>query len=788
MEDETPRRSFKGPLTGLLLAICAVGLGLGIIGWIFDPAALKPALTAAVEKATGRTLTVSGRIGLGVSMTPLVTLDDVALSNPPGFSRPDFIRAERVELRLAFAPLLERRIEILQVRVTRPDILLETSASGRPNWVFDRPFQLASSRAPTPAASSPRMLLTVHDIVLDNAHVAWSLPGMAGQGTLDAPATAISVDGGAIGVKGALNYDNKIISVRIQTGKPDGTAIGGRTDTVPVAIQLESDGASISAQGYGTGAPAFQGVADVVLPEPGAWTVLQRWRALHGVTFHGQIGDGLSLSVLNLTIASADAGRGARLDAVSVTGRAENPLRVTARLEAFGHEAGIEGDIGDLAWLNGGAHGPVTIDLAANAASARASVKGRIEAPSVPSGYALDVALDAPDPSLVFESAPPGLRAVAVRARLTDTPGPVPFRLTSSAGDVSGDITVSAGARPRISGAVASRRLALDDIRPVAGAARAGGASDPATRGPVIPDTPLPLVWARAIDADLRFHFDHIFAGGVDVAGVDGVLRIDDGLARLDSISIASPGFALHGMFEADTASNPPLTHLAFDAPAFGLAPLLSLLSLPAAATGTANLRADLMASGATLRAQSASLSGWSGLALRDGTIDTATVNAWLAAMRPLHLDGAGLSSLTCLAARANVAAGVVSFDPLTLSTPAALVEGGGEADLGRETLALRLRPRARIGGTGFAVPVRVGGTFRAPQAKLDLSPGPGLLAGLVIGGKDVMNGADPCPDALARAVAPGPALQLLPTHAPATDTRGLGLLNVVLAWLQESK
>jgi hypothetical protein len=89
---------------------------------------------------------------------------------------------------------------------------------------------------------------------------------------------------------------------------------------------------------------------------------------------------------------------------------------------------------------------------------------------------------------------------------------------------------------------------------------------------------------------------------------------------------------------------------------------------------------------------------------------------------------------------------------------PALILEGSGDVDLTHETLSLRVRPRAKIGGTGIALPLRIGGSMRAPSAKIDISangPGGSGLAGLFLGGKDIMGeagGGDPCPAALARA------------------------------------
>ena len=65
-------------------------------------------------------------------------MEDVALANPPGFSRPDMVKVARVELSLALWPLLRHRLEIEHVKLVRPEVVLETDRAGHPNWVFTR--------------------------------------------------------------------------------------------------------------------------------------------------------------------------------------------------------------------------------------------------------------------------------------------------------------------------------------------------------------------------------------------------------------------------------------------------------------------------------------------------------------------------------------------------------------------------------------------------------------------------------------------------------------------------
>src|SRR5471032_1645191 len=91
----------------LAALVSAIVLVVGLIGWGLSPSSLKPRLIAAVERATGRTMTIAGRIGIEFSLVPTVVMEDVSLANPPGFSRPDMVKVARVEVSLALMPLLQ---------------------------------------------------------------------------------------------------------------------------------------------------------------------------------------------------------------------------------------------------------------------------------------------------------------------------------------------------------------------------------------------------------------------------------------------------------------------------------------------------------------------------------------------------------------------------------------------------------------------------------------------------------------------------------------------------------
>jgi hypothetical protein len=295
----------------------------------------------------------------------------------------------------------------------------------------------------------------------------------------------------------------------------------------------------------------------------------------------------------------------------------------------------------------------------------------------------------------------------------------------------------------------------------------------PDKSAPLIPDTKLPFELLRAVTGSVKFNFADIRMGGADVRRIDGAVSVKDAQLRLDPFTIAAPDQRLTGLLVADGGKDPPSVHLELDAPGLALRPLLMALGLPGVASGTAEVRADLTGTGDTPRALAASLDGWAGVSVEGGQLDAQMVNSWLGPLQALHIGGGDTTDLRCFALRGDAKSGIVSIKPLALNTAALIVDGNGDIDLGHETLALRLRPRTKIGGTGIALPLRVTGPMRDPSARIDISPGGpggGVLAGLLLGGKDVMGaagGGDPCPVALTRArqgpVAPGAGDDLSP-------------------------
>ena len=125
------------------LAAAAVAIVLS-----FDLDSYRAEVAAAVAEATGRPVTVEGRLSLAPSLRPKLVAEGVALGNPPGFSRPDMLRIGRLEAAAQLWPLLQGRIEIDRLELRHVDLLLERGPDGRGNWVLEGQPGGGSSASP----------------------------------------------------------------------------------------------------------------------------------------------------------------------------------------------------------------------------------------------------------------------------------------------------------------------------------------------------------------------------------------------------------------------------------------------------------------------------------------------------------------------------------------------------------------------------------------------------------------------------------------------------------------
>lgn len=164
-----------GALVGLLV------IALVLVTLLFDPNDYKPEIAAAVEDATGRTLTLDGDLELQVFPRLRIALGQAELSNAAGFGEAPFARIQSASLQVGLLPLLlSRSLEVDEARLAGLTLNLARDAQGRGNWEdlggagTESAGAPPAEQAPAQPAESTEFSLQVQGIEVDDAEVNWT--------------------------------------------------------------------------------------------------------------------------------------------------------------------------------------------------------------------------------------------------------------------------------------------------------------------------------------------------------------------------------------------------------------------------------------------------------------------------------------------------------------------------------------------------------------------------------------------------------------------------------------
>jgi AsmA protein len=124
-----------GKILGLVVGgVIAVAALLLAAVWLFvDPNSYAPELAAAVKDATGRELTLQGKMRLSVLPWPALELNSVTLGNPAGFGGDPFVAVRHATFRARLLPLVQKRLEIDRIELDGVEVRL-LEHDGRGNW------------------------------------------------------------------------------------------------------------------------------------------------------------------------------------------------------------------------------------------------------------------------------------------------------------------------------------------------------------------------------------------------------------------------------------------------------------------------------------------------------------------------------------------------------------------------------------------------------------------------------------------------------------------------------
>src|SRR5260221_2748679 len=138
---------------------------------LIDLNARKPEIIAAVKKVTGRDLVLDGPISFSLRPTPAATITGVKFFNVPGSKNPNMVEVKSITVKPSLGALLTGTIEVSEVTLVEPKIVLEINAEGKPNWEFTP--SVAEARPVAAKPDSPRPL-SLGRLTIDNGTLIFS--------------------------------------------------------------------------------------------------------------------------------------------------------------------------------------------------------------------------------------------------------------------------------------------------------------------------------------------------------------------------------------------------------------------------------------------------------------------------------------------------------------------------------------------------------------------------------------------------------------------------------------
>ena len=736
----------KGRTWWWVVTAAVVALPLATIGAaavLLDPNDYKQALGDAVQNATGRALGLNGPVRLSRSLWPTIEVSDVTLSNLPGGTRPDMARAERIEVQLSLPALLRRRIEVARLTLIGPNILFE-QVGGKPNWVFDPPERDGNAQ-PAAAPGTP-FQLRIRSAHVQNGMVTWRLPArtkVVGIRSLD---LQHKTDQGPLDVDAVLVYsDNQPFAMRASATPTAGIAGPWNTQLEFAAFDTDAmaTGTMDVAGHYDLQIEAKAGELsrlNALLPEMRLPTMHQATLSAH-VTNGPVPGDLPVIGAMRLGFADADFGHrapGLRLGATQVSLAHAGGLATVSGPGWFaGQPFTLAGTVGVPMHLDDRISVPVDLKFhgapaGGKAAAGSLALTGKLALHAF--GFdGLDAAAVLRTPFLaalrpVLAQGLPALTAVEFEGHLAIPANAASIRfkdakLRSDQGDVAGEGTLDLGAARGLDARLRSSKLDMEAMLEAFGMHLTMPAAPAGRAGPVIPDTLLPWTLLRGPTLDITGSIGAMTFRDEVWHAVELALRIKGGRLQAGTVKLSLPAGPVAVSMTADASANPVPVSLSFHAPGIPLALIARYAGLPGQVSGTARVDAHLRGTGHTVRGLAASLDGPVSVTAVGGQLS----NAALIQLTSGSLDALGIkvpaqgeTALRCLGVAGSFSNGVAQLQTIALETTYLSLQGAGQVDLGRETVALRLKPLAQVSGSPVSVPVVVEGPFRAIAGRLD--------------------------------------------------------------------
>jgi AsmA protein len=739
-------------LIGLLIVLVAVGAVLA--PRIVSPNDFKDEITARVEAATGRQLTIAGDIGLSVFPWLGLELNQASLASPPGFGGEPFARVDRMKIRARLLPLLERRLEVDQVELDGLRLHLVRDAEGRANWEAPP----AAGPSAGQSAGPTRPVNQTRPSASPDVDLA---PAVAGLAVAGAKVTDARVD-----------WEDRQSGQRITIDKLEltsGTIAPGRPVSLKLSGRVLDAGSEPVAHFAGKGTAVIDGNLRWLTVEPLQMDI-RDIRTTDGLAAEAQLAGRLkadlptrryTLDPLTIAMQLGGSALSGGQVAAKVGGRLALDLEAeTATVQDLTISSGA-------LQINGDGHGQAILSapiLHGRLSVAELNLRDWLQAHRLPLPQTAD------PKALTRFALTTGWRLADGRVALSD----LALRLDQS--QVKGTAEVVPDEPPAYRFDLSADALNLDRYLPPQGARSpvsaaqvakgtapgappgpapktqetghqtaelpqpAPSATEPASpvAGPAAPiaQVLIPVALVRDLDLDGTLRAGELRLGGLAFGDPLFKIKAKDGNVSLEDQVPRFYGGRLNGRFGLDARSALPTLAMAQKAAGVQVGRLLQDLSGVERLAGTGDLNTDLTASGQSLDALRRSLNGRLSIRLANGAVKGVDIERLVreagatlkgepapAATGPLQTEFGQLQ------ASAVVHNGVLSNNDLLATSDYLRITGRGLVDLGGERFSYRFEPmfvkppegRAIKELENVPIPVRLTGTFDHPEWSVDL-------------------------------------------------------------------
>lgn len=671
-------------------AVMAVGVLILLVGVVvavlvaqFKPDDYRGRIAEAIKQATGREAQLRGPVTVEFGWTPVVTVADFSLANIAGGSRPEMLKAARLEVSVALIPLAtDRRIEIKKLAIDGVDLLLERLASGEANWTFTPASASAAPAASAaPSAKKPVTLPTIDSLLLTKTTLTWKdgakPPRVLALEKLEA---GLPRDGSVtLAASGVL--DGVVLSAEAKL-KSLAAVIAG-VDAVPGNLTVKLAGASLSLDGaFGPGA-AYDGKVAAQAPALASLLALAGRQGPEpgALAFSAQV----KLDAAGVSIADGALALGEGAD------------KLSAKLAG---KVGIDGKL----------------DLGVTAESANTKLLQRLGA-AVPDGaFALRATLGGTAPLIAAEG-------IDLKLGETRAQGRIALERLAPTPRIAVDLGID-----RLVVAAPTKAPPASGGSPASGPASGPGAFS--ADGRVIPALPLPWELLEKADANLVLRVGALVNGAMAFEALQLRAALAGGALTLSDLEF---GFAAgRWAIKAGAKSADRSLTLGLKAEGVDAVALAKAFGASPAVTSKMTIGVEFAGQGADLRALLASSHGLINLDAATGVVSASLFKGSAGGVARILLAGRSDEDvrMECAVIHAPIQQGVARFATGVVETQKLGLAATGTVNLGNEKLALKLDPSLRDPTLQLLAPaVLVGGSMGQPSIEPDRA---GLAAGAI--------------------------------------------------------